>query len=414
MSPNRSWIGKWIARAGVALLSCAVALAAAEFVLRHWLHAVPQLELDLYSRDPQGNLRLRPNITRRHVTRLWDVEIRINAEGWRDRAAAGPGQMTLLGLGDSMAFGWGVELEESFLFLLEERLRREEPVRLVKAAVPGAGPGDQVRLLQTIWAEYDPRAVLLCFFVGNDFVDVQMGGSAQFDVENGLLVRRALGDEPVSWSSRARSGLIRSSHLLQLVRAVQLNWSRNDSSSPQGTGEPRHWDDWLREFAQIHLTNYPERTRQAVAETFKFLDEMEAYCRQRAVPLVLVVIPRSYQVYPEERRELIEALDISEADLDLDRPQRLLAEWASRRGVAAVDLLPAFRLHQQENPGVNLYHYPDAHWNAAGHRLAAEAIAGDAAAMAAIRSVSGPAPEPADSAAPAGGAATPGQGTPLQ
>jgi hypothetical protein len=389
------------------MLSGALAAAAAEFVLRYWLHAAPQLELDLYARDTEGNLRLRPDITRRHVTRLWDVEIRTNAEGWRDHVDAGR-EAAVLGLGDSMAFGWGVEFEESFLFLAEQQLRREQPVRLVKAAVPGTGPGDQFRLLRSIWRRYNPHAVLLCFFVGNDFVDVQMGGTAQFDVEDGLLVRRAIDGQAPSLLARARTQLIRSSHLLQLARAVQLNWSRGSSSSESAGESPRQWDDWLREFAQVHLREYPDRTRQAVDQTLAVLDEAEAFCRQRSVPLVLVVIPRSFQVYPKERLELIEALDIPEADLDLDRPQRLLAEWGARRGVAVIDLLPAFRLQQQANAGVNLYHYPDAHLNALGHRVAAEAIAEDAAAMSSIRGAL------RFAAAAAGGAASAGQGTPLQ
>ncbi|MEX2299986.1 MAG: hypothetical protein WD733_03555, partial [Bryobacterales bacterium] len=266
----------WVLKAGVVLFSAALAVAAAEFVLRYWFHAAPQLELDLYTRDAEGNLRLRPNITRRHVTRLWDVEIRIDGEGWRDHAALqGP---AIVGLGDSMAFGWGVEFEESFLFLLERELRLAQPVRLVKAAVPGTGPGDQFRLLQSIWPRYEPRVVLLSFFVGNDFVDVQMGGAAQFDVEDGLLVRRAVEGESPSWLARARARLIRSSHLLQLVRAVQLNWSRKDSGSPAGPGQAsRQWDSWLREFAQVHLANYPERTRTGVEQTLASLDELEAF-----------------------------------------------------------------------------------------------------------------------------------------
>ncbi len=395
----------WIAKAGVVLISGALAVGAAEFVLRYWLHAVPQLELDLYTRDSQGNLRLRPNITRRHVTRLWDVEIATNSQGWRDRPSNGTAP-ALLALGDSMAFGWGVNLEESFLFLLEQHLQSGQPVRLVKAAVPGTGPGDQLQLLKTIWPEYRPRAVILCFFVGNDFVDVQMGGAEQFDVKDGLLVRRAINGESPSWLARMRSYLVRSSHLLQLARAVQLNWTR-DSADDDQEQSARQWDDWLREFAQVHLKEYPERTRQAVAGTLAILDRMADFCSEHSVPMILVVIPRSYQIYPGERRELVKALGVPEADLDLDRPQRLLSEWASRRGVPAVDLLPAFRRRHEQDPDENLYHYPDAHMNAAGHHAAAEAIAADAAAMTAIHA----ALNPEDSAATA---ASSRQETPLQ
>ena len=37
-----------------------------------------------------------------------------------------------------------------------------------------------------------------------------------------------------------------------------------------------------------------------------------------------------------------------------------------------VDLLPAFRSHYGRSPDATLYHYPDAHWNARGHALAAD------------------------------------------
>ncbi len=196
MFPSRSFALK----AAVVALSTVAALGMAEFALRHWLHALPQLELDLYRRDPAGNLLLRPDIERRHVTRLWDVTIRINSEGWRDHEPL-PGDTSpvVLGLGDSMAFGWGVELGDTYLSLVEERLRRQQPLRLLKAGVPGTGTSDQLRLLQQIWPRYQPRAVLLSFFVGNDFVDVQLGGAAQYDVEGGLLAHRPLGDAPPGW-----------------------------------------------------------------------------------------------------------------------------------------------------------------------------------------------------------------------
>jgi lysophospholipase L1-like esterase len=377
--------------AAVVLLSTLAAVAVAEFAIRHWLHAVPQLELDLYRRDPHGNLLLRPGIERRHVTRLWDATIHINSEGWRDREP-GPAETApaILGLGDSMAFGWGVPLEESLLSLLEQRIGREHPARLIKAGVPGTGTGDQLRLLELIWPRYQPRAVLLCFFVGNDFVDVQSGGAAQYEVTDGLLAHRPLGNESGSWLAAARSQLVRRSHLLQLVRAVQLNWTRPDSLQQASRDHsPRRWDDWLREFAQVHLKNYPERTRRAVEETLRYLDGFQAFCQSQAAPLVLVVIPRSFQVYPREREEWLAGLGLSEGDLDLDRPQRLLNGWATERSVVAVDLLAAFRAHQRDNPGVNLYYYPDAHLNALGHRVAAEAIYSDDEAMRVIRSALG-------------------------
>jgi len=76
-------------------------------------------------------------------------------------------------------------------------------------------------------------------------------------------------------------------------------------------------------------------------------------------------------VYPQEQKELVAALEIDAAELDLERPQRVLAEWGRRRGVPIVDLLPGFREHAQRHPDRILYYYPDAHLNAEGHHVAA-------------------------------------------
>jgi hypothetical protein len=362
-----------VAKAALLSASVLLSLLAGEAALRFWFHAAPQLELDLYNRDSKGNLRLRPGISRRHVTALWDVAIEVNSHGWRDRETPSSPSGAVLGLGDSMAFGWGVPLEDSLYFQLEEQLRPAGEVTIVKAAVPGTGPSDQQRLLETLWPQYQPAAVILTFFVGNDFVDVQMGGAEQFVVEDGLLIRRPLAGQQPSLAQAGRAKLLRSSHLLQFLRAVQLNWSRTDGS-PRTASEPRRWDEWLREFAQIHRRDYPERTARAVEQTLACLDRMVALCQSRSAPFLLVIVPRSYQVYPKEQRELLDALGLPPEQIDLDRPQRLLGEWAASRQVEAVDLLPTFRRHYEQNPDATLFYYPDAHMNAQGHRLAAQAI----------------------------------------
>ena len=188
----RRWAGRVTFVVGVSLLC----LLAAEAIARLSVDSIPRLDLDSYRKSGEGQLLLRPAVTRRHSTRHWDVTVSINEEGWRDSPGLGSaGDSVVLGLGDSFAFGWGVELEDSMLFLLEQQLTGRHRVRLLKAGVPGTGPGDQLRLLQTLGPKYQPSAVVLIFFVGNDFVDVQMGGARQFQVESGLLVRRDLSQE---------------------------------------------------------------------------------------------------------------------------------------------------------------------------------------------------------------------------
>ena len=90
---------------------------------------------------------------------------------------------------------------------------------------------------------------------------------------------------------------------------------------------------------------------------------------------MLAVVPRSYQVYEDERKELKRSLGLKADDLDLDKPQTILMEWAQRSGVAVIDLLDSFREHDRAHPQQRLFYYPDAHLNRLGHRAAADAIA---------------------------------------
>jgi hypothetical protein len=200
-----------------------------------------------------------------------------------------------------------------------------------------------------------------------------MGGTDQFEVQDGLLIRREL--RPPSFATRLRRSILRSSHLLQFLRAVQLSWRKRATGGPASHTALAARDPWLWEFAKVHLRQYPPETARGVAATLEVLDQFQNESSRRGADFVILVIPRSYQIYRGELLEIQSAFGVRDEDLDLDRPQRILGEWARKRNALMVDLLPVFRSHQERNPGAKLYYYPDAHLNAEGHRVAAEALA---------------------------------------
>lgn len=121
------------------------------------------------SRDADLVYELRPGL---------DVSFRgrrltTSSAGFRDREympAKPSGVVRIVGLGDSVMFGWGVADGEDYLSLVEERLAEEhadEGWQAVNMAVPGYNAVMEVEALQARGLAYAPDLVVVGF-CGND------------------------------------------------------------------------------------------------------------------------------------------------------------------------------------------------------------------------------------------------------
>ena len=155
-----------------------VLLAAIEAFLR--LRADPMLhqQLDvvglMHWEDGRG-LVLEPNADR--TIRLSSKEAvfraRTNASGLRlnGNPDPPPDQPCILVMGDSMAFGFGVEDERTWPSVME----RELGVRVINAGFRSGGcPAPQAVYLRDQALSLDPDLVLLGFYTGNDLTDLRM------------------------------------------------------------------------------------------------------------------------------------------------------------------------------------------------------------------------------------------------
>jgi lysophospholipase L1-like esterase len=121
------------------------------------------------SPDPRIIYELVPGLD---VTFL-GAPLRTNADGFRGPAV--PPSRTrpavrVVGLGDSVMFGWGVSEEETYLARLASRLGTASPGvpwEVVNTAVPGYNTVMEVETLEVKGLRFDPDLVILNF-VGND------------------------------------------------------------------------------------------------------------------------------------------------------------------------------------------------------------------------------------------------------
>jgi lysophospholipase L1-like esterase len=99
------------------------------------------------------------------------VEVTTNELGFRERPLRphATGSARILILGDSVAFGWGVSVEDAFPRQLERRLQLSwgAPIETINSGVPGYNTGQELAVLQLYGDRLQPDAVLL-LYVDND------------------------------------------------------------------------------------------------------------------------------------------------------------------------------------------------------------------------------------------------------
>jgi hypothetical protein len=206
-------------RLGLLAVSSVLALIAAEWLAR-WRR--PELAPDarplaerlaesaasLPDEGPGLSLRglVRPSCNSRLIFELkpglratfQGVPLEVNEHGHRGaaRPRAKPlGTVRVLGIGDSVLFGWGVREDETFLSGLERRLNAsgERPHEVLNFGVPGYNTMQEATQLEAVGLGWAPDAVVVCFVHNDDqlpgFVARTDGGLLDASVLARLLLR---------------------------------------------------------------------------------------------------------------------------------------------------------------------------------------------------------------------------------
>ena len=105
--------------------------------------------------------------------------------------------------------------------------------------------------------------------------------------------------------------------------------------------------------------------------TLSALDDMASLCCQAGAELVVILIPSKEFVYLPLAHDLLD--EELRRRLEPGWHWNLVAQHCQKRGIPTVTLGPA--MQAATGQGSTLYFKTNAHWNAAGHRLAAQRIA---------------------------------------
>ncbi len=338
--------------------------------------------------DPHTGWRPAAACAGRFVQEDFDSTLSTNGYGLRGRETAhtlAPGTRRVAVLGDSYAWGYGVNDEETFAVHLEHRLPETE---VLNFGVCGYGT-DQAYLRYTEVARpFAPQVVVLAFFAGNDFADNTAGrtkptfrpyfafasdgvlrpANLPLPVRTQVLGARVLGFDEVAqrWSFAYRylylkakllSGLLKQSPAIARLRAGRRQ--RNLEAAGQRRALP------------LHTADPPPEAADAIAVTLGLLDLLHQAVAADGAELLVLLIPQRAEVDAAEWARELRRRNLDPGAHDSGRPHALIAEWAAARGVGVVNLFDAFAADPRAR---EYYLRANRHFSVAGHQRCAELV----------------------------------------
>lgn len=168
---------RWLRRLALVGISAGVAVVALEVYLRQTMSAFrgPAFDLAMFEEDASGWTATIPGYEGNVTWAGRTTSVRLNELGMRGAPVPErrPGEKRILVVGDSVTFGVGVEVEDTFGYRLQALLSREPGRRVTVGigAAPGYGTIDLERIVRRVKQRFEPDLILAGVFLGNDLED---------------------------------------------------------------------------------------------------------------------------------------------------------------------------------------------------------------------------------------------------
>ena len=341
-----------------------------------------------YRPDAELGWTLRPGVAGWH-TKEGRAFVEASSAGWRDieHTVDKPTDVYRIAvLGDSYSEAMQVDRDEAFWALLPERLiacgfARGKRIEVLNFGVSGYGTAQEYLVLESQAMRYRPDLVLLQFTNGNDvrnnsqaLEEDKLRPFYLLEADNTLRLDRSFASE-ADYLRRSSTGhetlrkLSDRSRIVQLVQTV-----RSQPLMPQAKAAPAGVEQGLEPL--VLAPPVDPLWEEAWQITEKLLAKTAAYARQHGAQFMLVTVPYAIQVHPDPlvRVALQDKLGVP----DLFYPDSRIAGISRRNAFRAVLLAPEMQ-GLAETHQTYFHGFPDigmgrGHWNAEGHRAAAEII----------------------------------------
>jgi hypothetical protein len=320
---------------GFSIFAILAVLVVAEFAVRlvlpQWAPTRAE-RVVFWAYDPQLGWAHRPNQQGQFTHPDFSVAVQINSQGLRDREhdLRRSDKKRMMILGDSFGWGFGVEQEDRFSEILE---RRQPDWEIINASVSGYSTDQEYLFVKDRGVAYRPDIVLLLVhdsdFSGNDS-SVQYGYNKPYFGVSGDAIE--LRNSPVPTASSRQK-------IEQYLMGKTYLWRRIYLAGAIASNRLK----------AVMNRSRPGEDSKRIEKQYKVMSQLiqaiNGACRQAQSRLLVVSCP-----------------------LDEEKRCRLLTVCAAEE----IPYLPLDAALAQSRQAITFPHDP--HWNATGHRIAADAI----------------------------------------
>jgi lysophospholipase L1-like esterase len=320
----------WVANLLLVCFSLMLPLVFAEIGLRLVRHKTISFDDRSFR---QSNWSFKPHT---HSDSYVGVRVRINNLGMRGPDVSiqkPPGTFRILGVGDSVTFGYGVPEENTFLDVLQDKLNDDSSGKLhyqvLNAGIPATGLDYYTHRVEEVGAELKPDLILVCMAL-ND-IDPQ------------------LGPEPVEPHPQATFGhrfnvfMLTHSYLYNAIyvpaKSLAYKMGILDLKDSDAFG-----------FLAI---NPPSPLQEHARTMMKlYLDRLSRDANQLKVPLVVVLFPVEPQLSEQSREDYSRMMHsyFPPEVVTQNQPEGWVEAVGKEDGFPVIDVLPALRSVESEHP----------------------------------------------------------------
>ncbi len=304
--------------------------------------------------DARFGFLYRPNFTGQLSRGDLDFTFHTDEHGFRN-SSPWPQQADVVVVGDSMAFGYGVDDQQAWPRLVAKTLPATEIVNL---GLIGAGPQQYLRVLESFGLGLHPKLVLFMLFPGNDLNDAK-NFQRWLDADTGLTYEEWQHKSALPGNLGPLGRLVERSYLVAFLRGARKSLTASVTDSAIDFADGRRIQLVPTVYApSVGMAHPGDPTFDLVMRT---IERARDLTRQQGGRFVVLLMPTKEEVYLPRIGEPAPPLVANfEAAL-------------TERGIDSIDLTPDFQAHSRD--ARPLFYEIDGHPNADGYRLIARVVA---------------------------------------